>query len=140
MTPHLPLPSQTTDETFLRQIFVRDQMAEWCQHPLVMERADGVFYWDVAGKRYYDAIAGIYTASVGHNHRRVIEAIHKQLDTLHFSPPMHGTNPIAVQLANLLAEVAPGAAEHAYPYGAAAAPGVPPERAHPAECGIRSGA
>ena len=26
----------------------------------------------------------------------------------HFSPPMHGTNPLAVQLANLLAELAPG--------------------------------
>jgi adenosylmethionine-8-amino-7-oxononanoate aminotransferase len=107
MTPHLPLSSQTTEEKFLRQIFVRDQMAEWSKHPLVMERADGVFYWDTAGQRYYDAIAGIYTVSVGHNNRRVIEAIKRQLDTLHFSPPMHGTNPVAVQLANLLAEVAP---------------------------------
>src|SRR6516225_880092 len=107
MTPQLPLPAQTIDATYLRQIFVRDQMAEWSKQPLVMERADGVFYWDVAGKRYYDAIAGIYTASVGHNNRRVIEAIKQQLDTLHFSPPMHGTNPVAVQLANLLAEVAP---------------------------------
>jgi adenosylmethionine-8-amino-7-oxononanoate aminotransferase len=46
--------------------------------------------------------------SVGHNNRRVIDAIRKQLDTLCFSPPMHGTNPVAVQLANLLAELAPG--------------------------------
>src|SRR6516165_6353985 len=108
MAPDLPSPAQTTQEKFLRQIFVRDQMAEWCRQPLVMERADGVYYWDVTGKRYYDAIAGIYTVSVGHNNRRVIEAIRKQLDTLHFSPPMHGTNPVAVQLADLLAEVAPG--------------------------------
>src|SRR5258708_16874403 len=107
MTSHLPLAAQTTDEKFLRQIFVRDQMAEWSKHPLVMERADGVFYWDTEGKRYLDAIAGIYTVSVGHNNRRVIEAVKKQLDTLHFSPPMHGTNPVAVQLANLLAELAP---------------------------------
>jgi adenosylmethionine-8-amino-7-oxononanoate aminotransferase len=108
MPPHLPTPSQTLQEPFLRHIFVRDQMSEWSKQPLIMERADGVFYWDVNGKRYYDAIAGIYTTSVGHNNRRVVEAIHKQFDTLHFSPPMHGTNPIAVQLANLLAEIAPG--------------------------------
>ena len=38
----------------------------------------------------------------------MIEAIRQQLDTLTFSPPMHGTNPLAVQLANLLAELAPG--------------------------------
>ncbi|MSR59263.1 MAG: aspartate aminotransferase family protein [Planctomycetaceae bacterium] len=108
MPPHLPTALQTLDEPFLRHIFVRDQMHEWSKQPMVMERADGVFYWDVKGKRYFDAIAGIYTASVGHNNRRVIEAIKKQLDVLHFSPPMHGTNPVAVQLANLLAEIAPG--------------------------------
>jgi adenosylmethionine-8-amino-7-oxononanoate aminotransferase len=83
-------------------------MAEWSKHPLIMARADGVHYWDVHGKRYLDALSGIYVVSVGHNNRRVIEAIHRQLDALHFSPPMHGTNPVAVQLANLLAELAPG--------------------------------
>lgn len=108
MTFTLPTAAQTTQESFLRHIFVRDQMAEWSKHPLIMEKADGIFYWDVNGKRYIDALAGIYTVSVGHNNRRVIEAIRKQLDTLHFSPPMHGTNPIAVQLASLLAEIAPG--------------------------------
>jgi adenosylmethionine-8-amino-7-oxononanoate aminotransferase len=100
--------AQTTEERFLRQIFVRDQMAEWSKRPLIMARADGVHYWDVNGKRYLDALSGIYVTSVGHNNRRVIEAIRRQLDTLTFSPPMHGTNPVAVQLANLLAELAPG--------------------------------
>jgi adenosylmethionine-8-amino-7-oxononanoate aminotransferase len=106
--PDLIAEAQTTEEAFLRQIFVRDQMAEWSRSPLVMARADDVYYWDVNGKQYLDAISGIYVASVGHNNRRVIEAIRKQLDVLTFSPPMHGTNPLAVQLANLLAELAPG--------------------------------
>ena len=106
--PELISEGQTTEERFLRQIFVRDQMAEWSKQPLVMARADGVFYWDVEGKRYLDGLSGIYVVSVGHNNRRVIEAIKRQLDVLHFSPPMHGTNPLAVQLANLLAELAPG--------------------------------
>jgi adenosylmethionine-8-amino-7-oxononanoate aminotransferase len=100
--------AQTGEERFLRQIFVRDQMAEWSKHPLIMARADGICYWDVNGKRYLDALSGIYVVSVGHNNRRIIDAIREQLDTLTFSPPMHGTNPIAVQLANLLAELAPG--------------------------------
>ncbi len=106
--PELIADAQTTEEAFLRHIFVRDQMQEWSKSPLVMARADGVCYWDVSGKRYLDALSGIYTVAVGHNNRRVIEAIRRQLDTLHFSPPMHGTNPVAVQLANLLAELAPG--------------------------------
>src|SRR5947209_6101129 len=106
--PDLISAAQTTEEEFLRHIFVRDQMAEWSRQPLVMARADGVHYWDVAGKRYLDALSGIYVVSVGHNNRRVIDAIRAQLDVLCFSPPMHGTNPLAVQLATLLAEVAPG--------------------------------
>src|SRR5438067_11853753 len=106
--PDLIPYAQTTEEAFLRHIFVRDQMAEWSKQPLVMTRADGVHYWDVNGKRYLDALSGIYVVSVGHNNRRIIEAIRRQLDTLHFSPSMHGTNPVAVQLANLLAELAPG--------------------------------
>jgi adenosylmethionine-8-amino-7-oxononanoate aminotransferase len=106
--PDLISEAQASEEQFLRQIFVRDQMAEWSKQPLIMTRADGVYYWDVDGKRYLDGISGIYVVSVGHNNRRVIEAIHRQLDRLHFSPPMHGTNPVAVQLANLLAKLAPG--------------------------------
>src|SRR5438876_3798560 len=110
--PELISNAQTTEESFLRHIFVRDQMAEWTKTPLVMAKADGVHYWDVDGKRYLDALSGIYVVAVGHNNRRVIDAIRRQLDVLHFSPPMHGTNPLAVQLANLLSELAP-----AYPGG-----------------------
>ena len=106
--PDLISDAQTTEETFLRHIFVRDQMAEWSKSPLVMAKAQGVFYWDVTGKRYLDALSGIYTVSVGHDNRRVIEAIRRQLDTMCFSPPMHGTNPVAIRLATMLAELAPG--------------------------------
>jgi adenosylmethionine-8-amino-7-oxononanoate aminotransferase len=106
--PDLIADAQTSEERFLRRIFVRDQMAEWSKQPLLMARADGVCYWDVAGKRYLDALSGIYVVSVGHNNRRVLDAIKKQMDELCFSPPMHGANPVAVRLANLLAELAPG--------------------------------
>jgi adenosylmethionine-8-amino-7-oxononanoate aminotransferase len=106
--PDLVSAAQASEERFLRQIFVRDQMAEWSKSPLLMARAEGVFYWDTAGKRYLDALSGIYTVSVGHGNRRVLDAIRRQFETLHFSPPMHGTNPVAVQLANAIAELAPG--------------------------------
>lgn len=106
--PDLIADAQTTETDFLRHIFVRDQMAEWSKQPLVMAKAEGAHYWDVNGKRYLDALSGIYVVSVGHGNKRVLDAIRKQMETLCFSPPMHGTNPVAVQLANLLAELAPG--------------------------------
>lgn len=106
--PELISYAQAAELDFLRQIFVRDQMAEWVKAPLIMGRADDVYYWDLNGKQYLDALSGIYVVSVGHGNPRVIRAIVEQLGTLHFSPPMHGTNPVAIQLANLLAELAPG--------------------------------
>ncbi len=99
--------AQSTEEQFLRKIFVRSQMTDFVKNPLIMSRADGVHYWDVNGKQYLDALSGIYVVSVGHNNRRVIESIKRQMDVLSFSPVMHGTNPLAVQLANRIAELAP---------------------------------
>jgi adenosylmethionine-8-amino-7-oxononanoate aminotransferase len=100
--------ARTGEIEFLRSIFVRDQMAEWTRQPLIVERAEGVYYHDIHGKRYLDALSGIYVCSLGHGNRKVIAAVKEQLDRLAFSPPMHGTNPVAVQLANVLADLAPG--------------------------------
>ena len=36
--PNLISYAQTTEEAFLRQIFIRDQMAEWSKQPLLMAR------------------------------------------------------------------------------------------------------
>ena len=101
-------PERAGEEQFLRQILVRAQMSQFVEDPLLMARANGVHYWDVHGKQYLDGLSGIYVVSVGHSNRRVMEAIQKQMEILHFSPAMHGSNPIAIELANRLAEVAPG--------------------------------
>src|SRR5688500_6568639 len=107
-SPDLVAESATVEEEFLRHILARDQMKDFSRNPLVMARSEGVRYWDVNGKEYLDGLSGIYVASVGHNNKRVIGAIREQLDRLPFAPVMHGRNAVAVQLANLLAEIAPG--------------------------------
>src|SRR3984957_20858817 len=91
--PDLIADAQTCEERFLRHIFVRDQMADWSKRPLVMARADGVHYWDVNGKRYLDALSGIYVVSVGHNNRRVLDAIGAREQTVGFWPPRDGPKP-----------------------------------------------
>ena len=100
--------AQATEEQFLRQIFIRSQMQEFVENPLLMAKAEDVWYEDVDGKQYLDALSGIYVGSGGHSNQRGIDAVKKQLDTLSFSPPMHGSNPQAVRLANRLADLAPG--------------------------------
>ena len=84
------------------------QMSAFVQHPLVFERAEGVHYWDVDGKHYYDGISGIFVVAVGHRNRRVIDAMKAQMERLCFAPPLHGTNLPAIELSDLLARLAPG--------------------------------
>ncbi|HZS87048.1 MAG TPA: aspartate aminotransferase family protein [Chloroflexota bacterium] len=84
------------------------QMKSFIADPLVMARAEGVWYWDVNGKRYLDGISGIFVVNVGHANPRVLEALHRQLDTICFAPPLHATNVPAVELANLVSSIMPG--------------------------------
>jgi adenosylmethionine-8-amino-7-oxononanoate aminotransferase len=84
------------------------QMRDFAAQPFIVERADGIRYWDVTGKEYLDGLSGVFVVNVGHNNRAVIEAMKAQLDRVAFAPPLHGVTPPAVELASLLAEIAPG--------------------------------
>lgn len=106
--PGLVDEARVADPDVLRHIFVRDQMQEWSRDPIIMARASGSHYFDLSGKRYLDGISGIYVVSVGHGNPRVIEAARAAMERLAFSPAMHGTNPDAIRLAKLLADLAPG--------------------------------
>ena len=46
--------------------------------PLVVERAEGVFVWDVDGRRYYDCLAAYSAVNQGHCHPRILAALHEQ--------------------------------------------------------------
>jgi len=48
-------------------------------HPIVVDRAENGYIWDTAGRRYLDFVGGIGVLNVGHNHPRVIAAVHEQL-------------------------------------------------------------
>ncbi len=62
-----------------RQLFLQHN-AQTTFFPLLleMERAEGVYMWDVNGKRYLDLISGIAVSNVGHGNKKVIEAITNQ--------------------------------------------------------------
>jgi len=101
--------SRYLSEGYLRHIFLDlIQMQDFIKHPLVMAKADGVWYEDVTGKKYLDGLSGIFVVNVGHNNQRVIAAMKEQMDRICFAPPLHSTNPRAVELANLISEITPG--------------------------------
>jgi len=77
-------------------------------YPMVAKRGRGAMIEDVDGNLFLDFAAGIAVVSTGHCHPRVVEAIQKQAaELIHIS----GTDfyqPNMVELAELLAAVAPG--------------------------------
>lgn len=95
-------PAQLKDPDVLRHTVLDfRQMSAFVQNPLILDRADGVHYWDIDGKHYYDGISGIFVVAVGHNNRRIIEAMQAQMERLCFAPPAwdqpasHRTQPVA---------------------------------------------
>jgi ornithine--oxo-acid transaminase len=50
--------------------------------PVVLERGEGVWVWDVDGKRYMDMLSGYSALNQGHRHPEIIEAARQQLDAL----------------------------------------------------------
>ncbi|HRP82550.1 MAG TPA: ornithine--oxo-acid transaminase, partial [Flavobacteriales bacterium] len=46
--------------------------------PVVLERGEGVFLWDVEGKRYYDFLSAYSAVNQGHCHPKIIAALTEQ--------------------------------------------------------------
>jgi acetylornithine/N-succinyldiaminopimelate aminotransferase len=50
--------------------------------PIALEKGKGSLVWDVEGKEYIDALAGIAVSSIGHSHPKLIKAITEQANKL----------------------------------------------------------
>ena len=50
--------------------------------PVVLNKGEGVFVWDVEGKRYYDFLSGYSAINQGHCHPRIIETFIQQAQRL----------------------------------------------------------
>lgn len=50
--------------------------------PVVLERGEGVFMWDVEGKKYYDFLSAYSAVNQGHCHPAIINTLKTQAETL----------------------------------------------------------
>jgi ornithine--oxo-acid transaminase len=50
--------------------------------PVVLERGEGVFVWDMDGKKYYDFLSAYSAVNQGHCHPKIVNALIKQAQTL----------------------------------------------------------
>ncbi|PWH82655.1 ornithine--oxo-acid transaminase [Algibacter marinivivus] len=50
--------------------------------PVVLNRGEGVFVWDVEGKKYYDFLSAYSAVNQGHCHPKIVNAMTQQAQTL----------------------------------------------------------
>lgn len=50
--------------------------------PVVLERGEGVFVWDVEGEKYYDFLSAYSAVNQGHSHPKIVDALVEQSQKL----------------------------------------------------------
>ena len=94
----------------LQHYFVHlTQMEKFARDPLIISKAEGVWYEDISGRRILDGSGGTSgVVVVGHGNQRVIQAMTHQLQQVAYTPALDSTNMPALDLARQIGELTPG--------------------------------
>nr|MDT0524790.1 aminotransferase class III-fold pyridoxal phosphate-dependent enzyme [Streptomyces sp. DSM 41633] len=76
--------------------------------PPIITRGEGVRIFDDKGKSYIDGLSGLFVVQVGHGRKELAEAAAKQAEKLAFFPLWSYATPPAIELAERVANYAPG--------------------------------
>lgn len=74
--------------------------------PKVITKAEGIYFWDADGKRYFDMSSQLVNMNIGHGHRKVIDAIKEQAEKMAFMGPGYAFD-VKSEAARKIVEVAP---------------------------------
>ncbi|MBS1895117.1 MAG: aspartate aminotransferase family protein [Actinobacteria bacterium] len=81
----------------------------------IIDRGEGCFVFDTAGRRYIDGLSGLYCVNLGHSHgEEIAAAASEQMARLSFSSNWTVAHPPAIELATKLADLAPGSLERVF--------------------------
>ena len=75
---------ETSQLTSTKAIELENKYGAHNYHPLpvVLDRGEGVFVWDVEGNRYYDFLSAYSAVNQGHCHPRIVNALTEQAKKL----------------------------------------------------------
>ncbi|HJQ06390.1 MAG TPA: aspartate aminotransferase family protein [Nocardioides sp.] len=74
----------------------------------VIVRGEGAYIYDAQGRRYLDALGGLFVNQLGHGRTDLVQAAAKQAQDLAFFPLWSYAHPTAIELADRIAAYAPG--------------------------------
>ncbi|MFH1624406.1 MAG: adenosylmethionine--8-amino-7-oxononanoate transaminase [Pseudomonadota bacterium] len=102
---HLEL--EQNDKRYIWHPFT--QMKDYVEEtPLIIERGDGSFLWDIYGNRYLDGISSLWVTVHGHSRQEINQAILEQVKKVSHSTLLGLSHPPAIELAKRLVEITPG--------------------------------
>ncbi|MEX2274654.1 MAG: aminotransferase class III-fold pyridoxal phosphate-dependent enzyme [Actinomycetota bacterium] len=109
--------SGSLSATEIVELSKRYTMYDWTTQakasPIAVAKAEGVYFWDVDGKRYLDLNSQLMSVNIGHGNRKVIEAIQRQAEKLPFISPLLAYEERAI-LGRKLAGLWPGDIEKSF--------------------------
>ncbi|NOY97941.1 MAG: aminotransferase class III-fold pyridoxal phosphate-dependent enzyme [Chloroflexi bacterium] len=79
--------------------------------PIPVERAKGVYFWDIDGKRYLDFNSMTMCVNAGHGDERIIDAMVAQARELPYAGPPMATK-VRALAGKVLSEITPGDINH----------------------------
>src|SRR6476660_4912658 len=108
MTATETLDLQRAAKEHLWMHFTRMGGYEAADVPIIV-RGEGCYLEDTNGKRYLDALAGLFAVNIGYSYGDEIgQAAHEQMRELPFYTNWSYAHPRAIELAAAVAELAPG--------------------------------
>jgi putrescine aminotransferase len=104
---------QALDRNFLHPFTDHKALRE--KGTRIIERADGIYLWDVNGHRILDGMSGLWCVNLGYGRAELVEAARAQLERLpYYNSFFQCTHPPALELTRMLTEVAPVAMKQVF--------------------------
>ena len=107
MEPEAYSRMQKSARDHLWMHFTRMSSYDQADVPVIV-RGEGAYVYDARGRRYLDALAGLFVNQLGHGRTDLAEAGARQAKELAFFPLWSYAHPTAVALAERVANMAPG--------------------------------
>lgn len=107
---HQPRPydGPPRDEVLdMRREFLTPALLTYYKQPVMIVEGHMQYLFDETGRRYLDGFAGIVTVSVGHCHRKVIDAVREQNERLQHTTTIY-LHPTIAEFGKALAATFPG--------------------------------
>ncbi len=94
----------------IKSLSINYNLQSWSKqkglNPIPVEKGEGIYFWDLDGKRYSDMSSQLVNLNAGHGNRKIIDAIKEQAEKYCYISPSYASEPRA-RLAKMIIDLMP---------------------------------